>query len=275
MLSVKFAPATGILSEYISLFYRLETDGEPSELIERADIPHYRANFGGDGTVRIGGQGPKDLTGHYVIGARNQYSVVEGSNAGHVFGFGFLPAGWAAFTNTSAQKCSENVLPASAVMPALAEALATKLSANDDFATMIEKAIGILEPTALASTNIPFWFFKAVADWLDSTATPDLEDLVRATGLSKNRTEHLIKHHYGAPPALFVRKCRALRMANRIAHGEGQWQDYIGDTYCDQSHCIREVKRFTGYTPAQLRSSSRPHIDTIFQRRRALLSDAA
>jgi AraC-like DNA-binding protein len=275
MLTVKFAPATGILSEYISLFYRLETDGEPSELIERADIPHYRANFGGDGTVRFGSQGPKHLTGHYVIGARNQYSVVEGSNAGHVFGFGLLPAGWAAFTKMSAQKCSEDVLPAAAVMPALADALTMNLSANDDFAAMIEKAIHVLEPAALASSNIPFWFFKSVAEWLDSAAMPDLDDLISATGLSKNRTEHLIKHHYGASPSLFIRKCRALRIANRIAHGEGQWQDYIGDTYCDQSHCIREVKRFTGYTPAQLRSSSKPHKDTIFQRRRALLSDAA
>ncbi len=275
MLSVKFAPATGILSEYISLFYCLETDGQHAQLIERADIPHFRMGFGGDGTVRFGNHPPKCLSGSYVIGVRNQFSIVEGSAAGRVFGFGMLPAGWAAFTNASAQEFSEEITPASALMPQVAARFAAELSAHDGFETMVEKASAILQFTALSATNIPFWFFKAVAEWLDSAAMPELQALISATGLSKNRTEQLIRHHFGASPALFVRKCRALRIANRIAHGEGNWQDYIGDTYCDQSHCIREVKRFTGYTPAQLRDCDAPQIGAIFQRRRALLSNAA
>jgi AraC-like DNA-binding protein len=274
LLSVHFAPATGVLKEFVSLFYRLETDGSPQQLIERADIPHVRFNFGGDGRIRFSNGASHALTGQYIIGAKNQYAIVEGEMPGHVFGFGLLPAGWAAFTSASAIDHANHVRPTSEVMGSLALALQQNLNADDSLSALVEKAEAILGPVAANAQAIPFWFFNAVESWMDSAVSPELNDLVAATGLSKNRTEHMIRTYFGAPPALFVRKNRALRIANRIAHGEGDWQDYIDSAYCDQSHYIREIKHFTGYTPVQLRRSVDASKNILFQRRRAL-SDGA
>ena len=56
---------------------------------------------------------------------------------------------------------------------------------------------------------------------------------------------------------MLARKYRALKTAVRIANGDGVWQDYVGDTYYDQSHCIREIKAFTGVTPEAIRKTPR------------------
>src|SRR3546814_8806389 len=51
---------------------------------------------------------------------------------------------------------------------------------------------------------------------------------------------------------MLARKYRAVRAASALARGEGLDSAQLGDAFYDQSHLIREIKRFAGATPGQL-----------------------
>ena len=101
--------------------------------------------------------------------------------------------------------------------------------------------------------TVPHWFIRAVDEWLEQQLSPDVSDLEKVTGLSRRQIEKMTKQIYGASPKLLQRKYRALRTANTIANGNGDWQDFIDEAYYDQSHCIREIKEFVGITPGAIK----------------------
>ena len=49
----------------------------------------------------------------------------------------------------------------------------------------------------------------------------------------------------------------AVRAASALARGEDLASAKLGDAFYDQSHLIREIKRFAGATPGQLARPSR------------------
>jgi methylphosphotriester-DNA--protein-cysteine methyltransferase len=93
-----------------------------------------------------------------------------------------------------------------------------------------------------------------VDEWLEAHLNPQVDDLVAATRLSRRQVERLCKRLYGAPPKLLARKYRALRAAVVLAKGEACTAELVEQGFYDQSHCIREIKRFTGITPTRITS---------------------
>jgi AraC-like DNA-binding protein len=96
------------------------------------------------------------------------------------------------------------------------------------------------------------WFTRTVDEWLQSSLSPEVDDLVAAARLSRRQVERLCKRLYGAPPKLLSRKYRALRAAVVLAKGEAGIAELLEQGFYDQSHCIREIKRFTGITPNRI-----------------------
>src|SRR3546814_9303468 len=88
--------------------------------------------------------------------------------------------------------------------------------------------------------------------WLTASASPQVPELVEATGMSIRSVERMTKHYYGLSPRMLARKYRAVRAASALARGEGLDAAQLGDAFYDQSHLIREIKRFAGTTPGQL-----------------------
>jgi methylphosphotriester-DNA--protein-cysteine methyltransferase len=70
--------------------------------------------------------------------------------------------------------------------------------------------------------------------------------------MSIRSVERMTKHYYGLSPRMLARKYRAVRAASALARGEGLDAAQLGDAFYDQSHLIREIKRFAGATPGQL-----------------------
>jgi AraC-like DNA-binding protein len=258
------------LNQFISMFYRFETDGNEPGDFERADIAHCRFRFGGSGIIRFGTGSALDLPESSVIGPRNRASFISGGGDSVMFGFGLLPAGWSALTGVGAAAYVDKIVSAPALLGDVAHAIRAALAPAMTIGEMAKSAQAILEPACRTAENTPFWFFAAVDAWLANTLVPDLEELAAHTRLSHRKIESLFRDHYGATPKLFIRKSKALRVANRIAHGEGDWQDYVGEEFYDQSHFIREIKHFTGITPAAIREARTNMSQMQFQRRRLL-----
>lgn len=73
--------------------------------------------------------------------------------------------------------------------------------------------------------------------------------------------------YYGAPPKILAMKYRALRLAAEMCQGGG-----LGETlqaYADQSHMIRDFRRFVGWTPAAFQRDHNLAAATLSGRRRA------
>jgi AraC-like DNA-binding protein len=275
LYTIDYAVPQGALSQFVSMFYRFETDGADNGDLERADIAHCRIQFGGTSYLRFGDNEAKAYPPEALIGVRNRASYVYSEGAGWMFGFGLLPAGWCALTGASAAKAADKLFPAAEFLGEIASEVRSAIENLNNLSEMVSAAQAVLEPYCVRSENVPHWFVRAVDEWLASSLQPEFDDLVSATGLSHSKAETMLREIYGAPPKLFIRKCRALRVANRIAHGEGDWQDYVGDAFYDQSHCIKEIKHFTGVTPAMIRDARTSMTHTQFKRRRELAADQA
>lgn len=95
-------------------------------------------------------------------------------------------------------------------------------------------------------------FVAAVDDWLAKEASPQVQDLRDATGLSERQVSRLTNRIYGASPKYLARKYRALRFAAQTTDDRRDRQNPCYDAFYDQSHVIREIKHFIGCTPGQL-----------------------
>lgn len=246
------APPTD-LTPYITAYYLFENH-EPEFIdLERADVAQVRYFLSGDGAIVFPDGTRFESFPVSIFGPRMVASKITVRPSQRVFGFGLLPAGWAAITGLPAYKHINTVIDGGQMFGSAVETMRLRLAAME---TIQEMAAAMSETSRIfyaQSETVPHWFIRAADAWLESQLTPNIEQLEVATGLSRRQIERLCKQLYGAPPKVLVRKYRALRTANAIARGKGDWLDFIDEGYYDQSHCIRELKEFIGITPGAIR----------------------
>ena len=156
-------------------------------------------------------------------------------------------------TGLPADEYANRLIDARTVLGDISVETAAKMAKMDRIEDMAALMTVRSERFSGEMAKVPHWFIRAVDRWLEASLSPDIKDLEAATNLSRRQIERLTRQMYGSPPKLLVRKYRALRTANLIARGEGEWQDFIDQGFYDQSHCIREMKEFIGITPSAIR----------------------
>lgn len=243
------------LAEYISLFYLFEADVPFLEEAERADRAQLRFRLNPLGAeYRFPDGSVQEARGVHIIGPTTGAMQVRTEGPVRVFGAGITPCGWSALIGASASTMVNRVFRADELFGSAFDGAIERLAAQSCLAEMMPIATaligGLLDRRDLGELA----FVRAVDAWLAATDSPDLDDLVAATGLSRRQVERKCNALYGAPPKLLARKYRALRAAVALASGEASLDDVIGRGFYDQSHLIREVKQFTGLTPRQIKA---------------------
>lgn len=266
MLQVEYLAPPGDLAPYVSAYYLATTDEAEFEDLERADIAQYRFLLDGEVEVTFGTGLSQELFPVTVMGPRTKASRVKIRGPGRVFGVGLLPAGWAAFTQQPADKYANTLQNAADLF---GERVLGTLAVLREM-TSIEQMAHVMTDNAKifaeSARSVPHWFIRAVDAWLEERLSPDIADLEAATNLSRRQVERLCRQIYGSPPKVLVRKYRALRTANAIARGDGNWQDFIDEAFYDQAHCIREIKEFVGITPSAVRQHASRLTSKTFDR---------
>jgi AraC-like DNA-binding protein len=249
VIALDYAAPPPDLAEFISAFYHFEADDIEFNELERADVAQFRFVLAGDGYLEFPDGDRFPFARCSLLGPRTVASRVVATGPIHVFGAGLLPPGWAALTGMEASLLTNRMMDATELLgPGIEEVYRTLQAANGlDELTKI----GVIFARSLKqrASEVPIWFTRAVDRWLVASLNPQLSDLMQETGLTRRQIEKLTKQLYGATPSLLIRKYRALRTASAVARGDGTWQEFAADAYYDQSHCIREVKEFTGITP--------------------------
>lgn len=253
LIKLEYLAPPAELSAFVSAYYLFETDEAFFEDLERADIAQFRVIFAGEGEIIFGDGHRENFFPVTLMGPRTKASRVVVKGPARVFGGGLLPAGWAAMTGLPADKYANSLIDARTVLGDVALETAAKMAKMDRIEDMAALMTVRSERFSEGLEKVPHWFIRAVDRWLEANLSPELKDLEEATNLSRRQIERLARQIYGSPPKLLVRKYRALRTANLIARGEGEWQDFIDQGFYDQSHCIREMKEFIGITPSAIR----------------------
>lgn len=266
MIKLEYLPPPAELSAFVSAFYLFETDDAHFEDLERADIAQFRVVFKGEGEIIFGDGHRESFFPVTLMGPRTKASRVVVRGPARVFGGGLLPAGWAAFTGLPADKHVNSMIDARTILGDVVLETAAQMAQMDRLEDMVALMRSRSQRFSEGVASVPHWFVRSVDQWLEASLSPELKDLEEATNLSRRQIERLARQLYGSPPKLLVRKYRALRTANAIARGEGDWQDFIDQGFYDQSHCIREMKEFVGITPSAIRDHVSPLTTRTFDR---------
>ncbi len=250
-LTVEYRQPGPELAEHVSFFYQVQQDEGQFSAVDRADFAQLRFILEGkkarvefvDGTVQ-------DMPATYVQGPTTGSSQLSGEGRIDVIGAGLMPEGWVALVPMDASAAANRLFDAVDLLgPAVLEARGRLLTAPD-----FDARVAIFEDlltSLMAQTSPDFHrFVHQVNAWLSGSVAPQLPDLLEQTGLSLSQVERRCKRYFGSPPKLLARKYRALRTAIAMTHKDPDLDTILAEGFYDQSHLIREMKHFTGMTPA-------------------------
>ena len=238
------------LQPFATTFYRFRTDAPVFEDVERAQIAQLRFNLTASESCYRFPDGSEQVAAPvHLLGPTTGPTRACVTGPVFVFGLGLSPTGWRALLGRDASTMVNRVVDATVLFgPAVTEA-AIALRADGGVARMAASIEPLLRRLFAGRHEATLTFCRAVDDWLTGSASPVIDALIAATGLSRRQVERRCNALYGVPPKLLARRYRALRAAVVLASGSGE----VVEGFYDQSHLIREVKQFTGLTPRRLR----------------------
>ncbi len=249
---IQYFPPDDDLAELISTFYIARFTHHNFDEYERADRPQLRLQIspGGeyhlpDGTVVPAGRA-------IIIGPTSAPVRARSEAPVSLVGMGLMPGGWATLMGPDADKYADRAVDAADMFGDWIVSTADAVAAAPDDATQLVMLQNLAREVMRRGDPAPLWFTRTVDAWLTANLSPEVDDLVAATGMSIRSVERMTKRFYGLSPKLLARKYRALRAASALMRGEELDAHDLAGAFYDQSHLIREVKQFAGVTPSQL-----------------------
>lgn len=175
-------------------------------------------------------------------------------------GVSLTPTGWQRFAARPVDAVHDQVLAPDTVFApeALAELRAHIAAAQAGEITSETLATAL----ATAITAQPFPLpaghgatLAAMTAWLASSLDPPLAALHAAVDLSPRQLQRFSRRYFGVAPWQVAKRFRAIRAAMLLANPllPHALRDAALESYFDQAHLIRNIRRYTGRTPRQLR----------------------
>ena len=251
-VSLDYAAPDAALTDYVSVFYDFRVGEGRFEDDDRADLAQIRFALSGQGYYRFADGHEQPGPPIQLVGPTTGVTHIIVDGPSNVFGVGLLPAGWGAMVPADASTLSNRVIDATEMFGRGLRDVASAIGATQSLEERVVIGNALIHDLVARGHETSRWFTRTVGDWLQDSLSPEVDTLVAATGLSRRQVERLCKRLYGSPPKLLARKYRALRAAVVLAKGEASTAELLDQGFYDQSHCIREIKRFTGITPTRI-----------------------
>lgn len=248
-VSLDYAAPPADLKEFVSVFYHFRAAVPRFEDDDRADLAQLRFQLSGSGHYRFADGHVQPGPEVQIVGPTMGVTHIWVDGPAEVFGAGLLPAGWGAMIAIDASSLTNRVIDGAALFGSAVHETMARLRADASLDERVAIMAALIRDLLARGHERPRWFTRTVDGWLQSSLNPQVDELVEAAGLSRRQVERLCKRLYGCPPKLLARKYRALRAAVVLAKGEATAAEILTHGFYDQSHCIREIKRFTGMTP--------------------------
>lgn len=247
-----FAPDPD-LAEMISTFYIADFPVAYFDEKERADRPQFRLRLNDTpGEYHLPDGSMLPASGATIIGPTSAPVRAVSRGPVHLIGMGLMPGGWATLMGPEAAAYADRAIDAHDLFGDWIYGVGAALALAECDQVRIGMMQDLAREVMRRGEPAPMWFTRTVDEWLMANLSPQVDDLVAATGMSSRSVERLTKRFYGVSPKMLARKYRALRAASAMARGEKLDETALAEAFYDQSHLIREVKQFAGATPGKL-----------------------
>ncbi len=178
-------------------------------------------------------------------------------------GASLTPLGWAVLTGKAADTVHDcDATPEVVAAPGLIRDITDWVSRTKSNDADMEGGVAYLGAILRSATH-PIKdrhreFVQAAGQWLGSGLNPSLEDLYADIPLSQRQIQRLCRQFFGASPTQVLMRHRAIRAAMLLSNPDlpQAFRDELTSAYFDQAHMIRDIRRFTGRTPADLAVNS-------------------
>ena len=258
-----FSPAAPLRS-WVSSYYLFEADAPVLSDTLRAELPQVRFMFQGGGTFSYAGATPVSMPPAALCGPTTVAVNFVAQGPLKIFGAGLLPAGWAALVGAGASEFADRLTNLEDVAGPVARRALNRMGEARSHREVVAAADAFFLLLSMQAKPPPLWFTRAADEWLASSINPDVNDLVKLTGMSSRQIERLALRVYGASPKLLSRKYRALQAAVRLGlEPDLGWEIAAGGVFYDQSHFIRDFKTFVGMTPSQFTDKDSPWLTRL------------
>jgi AraC-like DNA-binding protein len=188
---------------------------------------------------------------------------LEATGKSRVIGARFRPASARAFVGGSMRRTTDQRLALDAIDPGAASVLTASLARKSSDARMESVAAWIGERIARrALRGDPA--VRAAAEHIEQQGGEvDVTDVAAAAALGRRTLERRFLECVGISPALLANVLRFRRVFDAIERDCARpWTDAAAAVgYYDQSHLIRDFRRFVGCTPTEF-AASRPGLAT-------------
>lgn len=247
---IYFEPRANI-RQYVSSYYDAHVPMGFSDFM-RAEIPNLRLIISGSVTWPMGGKTYTFNTGDMILtGATFAASPITFSDDFRVFGMAVTPLGWANMFDLSSADLADDIIALRGFVEPTVEPL-LEIALNVDGAKRALAADDIISALIKPRDDLPLTHMDAITQWLTNPEPSELSDLLDNIELSHRQVDRICRQYFGASPKKLHSKFRALHSANRLTWKElTDWRDIALTSYYDQSHFIREFKRYNGRTPKE------------------------
>lgn len=259
LLRLEHFPVPSALQSHITTLFSLRCDERQIHDMLPAAVGYLAIIVSGSGTLHFA-RNRADRTHPETLLAPTNSAVELKVDGPLIFVAAALsPLGWAALTRLDASRHVDRADDAAALLGPDVHELGERIrqiaaagqSSDADLAGLLADYVGArlrrVNPQHAA-------LIGHVAEWLSSKIDPDISDLLVRTGYSPRQLERLVARYYSCTPKQLARKYRALRVVALLQDPETSDEKAAGlvNLFYDQSHMIREVRRFVGRTPRRL-----------------------
>jgi hypothetical protein len=175
-----FEPAPDLRS-HISAYYLFHAMHERVDDMMRADLAQIRFMISGHGFYRF-------RTGRAIT---TPEACVIGPTFGAtqiVFGIAMLPAGWAALVRDDAGRHADSIEDATAIFGSIITDVLQTMREQASIGMMITMADGLMRALVNRAADVPMWFTRLTDSWLTGALSPDVDVLIRESGMAPDRT---------------------------------------------------------------------------------------
>ena len=279
-VQLRFALPAEPLRRFVTTYYRTEVVCSPrSPAIEDWLHPEW-AN------LRFLGQGQAQAAvGTGALGPGPAFAVTGPTSratrfrlaSGHSWGIGLLPLGWARLFAAGASDYADRFVdgaadPVFAGLVPLAEALAASPGDHAAELSLIEAHMArLLAGPAHPAEAAILALHAALVD----PETRTVGDITARVGMNVRSLERLSCRAFGFPPKLLLRRQRFLRsLAKFMIDPSRKWLGTLDCTYHDQSHFVRDFRRFMGMSPSEYARTPKPLLAAAARARMAAVGQA-
>ncbi|MHC9292824.1 AraC family transcriptional regulator [Mycobacterium sp. LTG2003] len=254
MRYTRHIPAVALRDSVDHLWCIADGPRHPAERILPTGTTELVVNVGADAIVVTNSQGAQRLSSTVLAGPYTTPFDIDARMHTAMVGVHFKPGGARTVLGLSPPELLDTHLDLRALWNGAADAVHAEIcEAQSDTERIAVMEAALLTLAATRVTLTPEVAFAV--DALDAGAPhPPIAALAREVGFSHRRLVQLFTQQVGMPPKRFAQVRRFRRAHHHVVSAQSppHWPVFaLAHGYADQSHMIREFRRFSGLTPLE------------------------